>query len=851
MHRPHPLFVPVLALLVAALLPASSLAQPQPPSPIRPARPAVTNPLGGRALKTIPKQEEAPEARATDEDASRRQQGFKNKNVRYSLTFDKTDIVEVVKTISNYTGKNFILPDNLRGKITIISQSKVNADEVYAAFLAALEANNLAVYPVGKKFLKILPKKDAPRTNIPTVVEPDGYIPFNEQIVTMLFRLQHTEADQISGLIKQLGSRDGDVQQVPPDLLIVTDTGLNLHRMQRIIEQIDQAGGSGKIRIIQINYATAADIATKLGEIFDVNTNSNNPAARRTAPPRPAKGRSADGEGELAVSITRAVADERTNKLILVADDKSFGRIQEIIAELDVPTEAEGQVHVHYLENANAEDLASTLANLTSGSSGAGTGRPGRPRNVPRTSDGSVPGMSSAELFSGEVQISADKSTNSLVIVASYGDYKNLKKVIDKLDIPRRQVFVEAVIMEVSLDTTNEFGMNFHTGAAPEVSSGDVAPVVLGTQFAGTNSFSLASLLSLGGFMAGIQGPSIPGTEELGVAIPSFGVVLQALQKDSQVNVLSTPHILTSDNEEAEITVGQNVPFQSGFAPSGVSSMLGNLGGANTQTNISPALSSLAGGLGGLSSFYAPIQRQNVELKLKLTPQINESDFVRLAIEEQTEEIASNDPQLGPTTARRTAKTTIVAKNGQTVVIGGLIQERTIRTVNKVPFFGDIPILGWLFRSNETKKLKTNLLLFLTPYIINGPHDFQRIFQEKLAEREEFVQQFYDVGGGYEASIDFSRRQGPLGHLIQTVDEEALAPENGGPGRGVRVIEPEKATPAPAPEATEVSAAPEAPLDDEGAQDEEGSSEDEVLPTLPDVSPEATASTTPPSTPAS
>jgi general secretion pathway protein D len=267
------------------------------------------------------------------------------------------------------------------------------------------------------------------------------------------------------------------------------------------------------------------------------------------------------------------------------------------------------------------------------------------------------------------------------------------------------------------------------------------------------------------------------------------------MQQSSDVNVLSTPHILTSDNEEAEITVGQNVPFQAGFTPSSLGSGLGTGTAGGATGGLNP---SLLGALGGLGSLYAPINRQNVELKLSVKPQINESDFIRMTITEQTEEIASTDPVLGPTTSKRSAKTTVVAKDQETVVIGGIMQDRTIESVSKVPILGDIPILGHLFRDSTRRKTKTNLLLFLTPYIIRDTSDFRRIFERKMKERQQFVEQFYGQVPGYDVAVDFARKPGPLSRMNQSLLREEQRAENGGPGGpGERVIKPQ-GTQAPA-----------------------------------------------------
>src|SRR5690606_10761579 len=322
----------------------------------------------------------------------------------------------------------------------------------------------------------------------------------------------------------------------------------------------------------------------------------------------------------------------------------------------------------------------------------ATTGRAGARPGAGAAAATATRGGGAAELFSGEAKISPDVGTNSLVIVASQNDYRNMRLVLEKLDIPRRQVFIEAVIMEVNLNRNGEFGIQLHSGVPVGTPAGDGAGLV-GTKYGSglPPSFSLTNLVNFSGLVAGLSGPAItsPALTSLGLTIPQFGLVLHALQTSSDVNVLSTPHILTSDNEEAEITVGQNVPFQAGYAPTSVGSGLGGAGGALG------ALGGL-GGLGGLNSLYAPISRQNVELKLTVKPQINDNDFVRLSITQQTEEIASNDPVLGPTTSKRSVKTVISAKDQETVVLGGIMQDRTIESVSKVPVLGDLPLLGYL-----------------------------------------------------------------------------------------------------------------------------------------------------------
>jgi len=290
-----------------------------------------------------------------------------------------------------------------------------------------------------------------------------------------------------------------------------------------------------------------------------------------------------------------------------------------------------------------------------------------------------------------------------------------------------------------------------------------------------------------------LQGPpiTVPG---IGLTLPSFAVVLNALQTSSDVNVISTPHVTMVDNTEGEIVVGQNVPFQAGYAPN-LGGLLGTAATSATSTGTTTAPGTTVPtnllGLGGLGSLYAPIQRQNVELRLRIKPQISASDTVRLEVDEQTEEIASTDPQLGPTTSKRSAKTTVVVKDQETVVLGGLIQERTVKGVSKVPFLGSLPILGWFFRNESTTRTKTNLLLFLTPYIIRDQTDYRRIFERKLAERAEFVKRFYGESTTYQANVDYERKPGLLRKLRRSVQTELSRAEYGGPGAvDERVIAP-------------------------------------------------------------
>ena len=666
------------------------------------------------------------------------------------MSFDKRDLAEVIQFVSQFTQRNFILPERLSGKVTILSNVPIPADEVWSVFLAALDANNWALYPVGR-YWKLVEKKQSSRAVIPTYLDSGQEVPATEQMVTKLFKLGFVEAEQMRNVLAQFTSRDSDLQIVPPNTLILSDLGLNMRRLEKLIEQLDQPGGSQEIHIVAVQHAGAQDLAQKLSEILQAQAGS------KQGPTSPA---AVGGRG------ARLIADERTNKLVVIAGDNSFQSVLDLLRQLDIPT-GDGGVHVYYLENAKAEDVASTLQSFAQGLSGKR--RAAAPPSAP-TAPGATP---AADLFNGEVKVTADKNTNSLVVIASQADYRNVVKLIERLDIARRQVFVEAVIMEVNLEDDAELGASLHGGTQRDFTFANTTgsgTAVLGTALGGLSSLGgVSSLASLNGFLAGIQGPPITVS---GVSIPSFGIVLQALQSSSDVNVISTPHLIMTDNTEGEITVGQNVPFQAAYAPAGSNS-------TTTSTIVS-----------SLGSLYAPIQRQNVELKLHIKPQINQGDYVRLEVDEQTEEIASVDKTLGPTTSKRSAKTTVVARDQETVVIGGLIQERVTRSVSKVPVLGSLPLLGWLFRSESSRKQKTNLLLFLTPYVIRDQSDVRRIFERKMAEREEFVSRFYNGDAEQRRFIDYDRKPGPLARLRRGVAEELNKVENGGPGiQGERRIE--------------------------------------------------------------
>ncbi|MCA9564833.1 MAG: type II secretion system secretin GspD, partial [Myxococcales bacterium] len=562
----------------------------------------------------------------------------------------------------------------------------------------------------------------------------------------------------------------------PSNTLIITETGTNMRRLLEMVSRLDRPGGETRF-VYQVEYASASELATTLLSIFEEQDNQprqedDRRRRRRRRDEEDDGGGSDDAVGDdTSVSVSQIIADERTNQLIIVASPRSYEAIREMAELLDQPIEGEGEIHVLFLENANATELAGTLQSLTQSIQDQREDE-GRRRRTDDSEQAQPDSQAAGLTFTGDVNISADEATNALVVVASLRDFLNLERVVAQLDRRREQVYVEAVIMEITSDTNGQYGIAFNSGALPNL-DGEDFPIFGGTQLGGLNSIVLDPT-SLMGLAVGVRGPEIDGTEGLfgpGIGLPSFGAILQAVQTDTSVNVLSTPHILTTDNEEAEIVVGENVPFVTGGFGN-VSSLLSGLGnisdsGDSGDLNIG-SLAGLSGGL-GLPSFQ--VQRESVSLTLRIRPQINESNFVRLEIEEEVEDIVALSETLGPTTSTRQARTVVVVEDQQTVVIGGLIQDSVSETVSKVPVLGDIPVLGYLFRRTEQRTVKRNLLLLLTPYIIRDSSDFHAIFRRKMDERQEFLEFFGRDELDYVADIDYARKDGPFQSIFETIND--------------------------------------------------------------------------------
>jgi general secretion pathway protein D len=613
------------------------------------------------------------------------------KDQKVTFNFVDVDLSTVTKFISEITGKNFIFDERVKGKITIIAPTKLSADDAYNLFTSVLELKGFTVIPSGIDAYKIVPAIEAKQRGMHITTER---LPVNESYIARLIPLRYISSDDALRFLQPVISKDAHISAFGPgNLLLVIDSGLNVEKILTIIEAIDQPSIKEKPEIVILKYSSADTIAKILNEGMS--------RGKIRAPGQP-----------VLTDEARAVADQRLNAVVLFGDKGMRESMKSLIALLDVPSpEAQGRINVYFLENADATELSKVLEGMLKAVQPTKQAAPGAP----------VMPFEAA----GGITITPDKATNSLVVVASPADYQNLVQVIKQLDKRRRQVFVEAMIVEASIDKLKELGAKWRV-----IGRRKGEPVVIGG-FGTMDSTSLQSVLSgLSGLTTGGMGNflNVPittiGTDGIvttsTLTVPGFSALFSLEEFKDTVNVLSTPQILTSDNKEAEIMVGENVPFIS-----------------KRERDITTT-----------NTVLSSIERKDVGITLKITPQITEGDYVKLdiyqeisSLKQDTETILIN---IGPSTTKRSTKTSVVVKDKQTVVIGGLMQEREEETITKVPVLGDIPILGLLFSNKSVSKKKTNLLVFLTPHIVKEAESLAQITKDKQKEFAKVEKQYVE-----------------------------------------------------------------------------------------------------------
>lgn len=632
-----------------------------------------------------------------------------------AFDFPNAEITDVVKAISELTGKNFIIDPGVRGKITIIAPSKITVAEAYRAFLSALAINGYAVVPSGS-FLKIRSARNAQRDGIETYA--GSYYPNSDQMITRVIQLKHVSAEAINRDLRILTSKDGEMSiYAPTNSIIISDYGSNIDRIMKIIAQLDVPGFNDQLEVVPVKYAKAKDIAELVNKIVNKDNKSASQGGGTFQAGVPRFGRAGDTAGNAGSPYFMVIPDERSNSLIVVGNKSGIDRLKDLLKKLDFPIRAEesGGVYVYYVKYGDAEKIAQTLSVIAKEASPTGGGASGAAGGGVVVSPTAGVQPINQNIFGGSVKINADKNTNSLVIMASKQDYELVLSLLNKLDIPRDQVYVEAIIMEMKATDSLDWQIGYFqfdkSGSGGKAGFNGIKPDNLAALLKPVEGSG--AILGFGSKDVITVTPPTPGAQPIQIA--SLVGFINFLKTHTNANVLSTPQILAMDNQEAEIEVGDRV-----------------IAGQNVMVAVQ-----------GPSQVSPIFEDATIKLKIKpfISPTINS---VRLDLQSQVKQLstAKTPPGLinvSQPLATRSIKTNIVVPDQDTAVLGGLMKEDDIETVQKVPLLGDIPIIGWLFKSRGKSKEKTNLLVFLTPKIIRTQSDARQVLGKKLNERLKFI----------------------------------------------------------------------------------------------------------------
>ena len=565
-----------------------------------------------------------------------------------TINWKDADIRQVVEAVSAVTGKNFILDPRVTGRVTLLSPTPLGPDALYEAFLSILQVHGYVAVDSGD-LIKIIP--DATARQFPSRMGIEGAAGPDDMATTVV-QLRNVGATQLVPILRPLIPQYGHlVAHAGSNMLIISDRAANVARMVNIIHRIDQASDED-IEVVSLQHASAAEIV----RIMTALTQS--------------------GRGDGSPVTTSLVADARTNSVLIGGDKNERLRLRTLIAHLDTPLEDGGDTQVRYLRYADAEELSTKLQQHFSGQVQA-----------------AAAGQAGAAATAGEISVWADTQTNALVVNAPPKMMRSLMQIVDKIDIRRAQVLVEAIIVEVIADKSNELGVTWAVEG-----SGSNTPIAV-TNFPG----SMSGVVQLGAAAGGGGTTDPSGLIDAGITIGvgrlsdsgvSFAAILSALEGNADTNIISTPSIVTTDNEEATLNVGQEVPFVTGSY-------------SNT------------GSVGGAVNPFQTIQREQIGVKLAITPQINEGNSMVLDISQEISSLAqSSSEAVDLITNQRIVETTVIVEDGEILVLGGLLEDVLRESNQSVPILGNIPLLGNLFRSRKTEKVKTNLMIFIRPTIL-------------------------------------------------------------------------------------------------------------------------------------
>jgi general secretion pathway protein D len=583
-----------------------------------------------------------------------------------SVNFDNVDIRTVLKTIGELTGINFIPHQNVNGTVTVMSPTSIRLGDIYPFLQSILDVAGYATIEMDN-VVKVVPKAEAVKSHTQVRVGADpAAIPETDMIARQIIPLKYADAAEISEIVTPILSPGAQLATYPrTNSLVLTDTSANIRHIAQVIQQLDVEGSQEKVLLFPLAHASAQTMSEQVLRILEKSKMMTPPTGRPQAVPTVGNG-------------PRVLPDERTNSLIVVATDQDAATVGQLVQQLDIERPVGmDSVHVVYLKNGDANEVSRSLANaLTSMKLG------GPAQLAPR------------------IQVTPDTSTNALVIVAPPSDFELISQIIEKLDIVREQVMVEVLILEISDESLRELGVDWATMDNPSPDN--------------VRGFGMTNLGPRVNFLSGTaEGLAIGAWKSVGGTV-KIGAILQAMEKQSGVNILSNPNILASNHRKAKIVVGENRAFV-------------------TQSRITETVDPVT------PTVIKSFEYKDVGITLDITPHVSQGGMIRLEIKSEftklIEDVTSPSPDT-PTTAKRTAQTVVTMGSGATVVIGGLIRDDTVKTVKKVPLLGDLPLLGALFQAQSKHTQKTNLMLFITPQVMSTQEDLQEMTDQKQQQMD-------------------------------------------------------------------------------------------------------------------
>ena len=622
---------------------------------------------------------------------------------------EPTDIKDIIRAVALWTEKNVILGKGVSGKVQMISPRKVTKEEAYQAFLSALNVLKLTTVETGR-VIKIMPIRNALKGNL-EIYQGSSWSPRTDKVITQIVPLRYIDAKQIQTTLSRIVTTNSMIAYPPTNTLIISDTGYKVRRILAIIELLDVQGQQPKVALVPIKYADAKVVSQKVGEILRVSSKGKKGETQR-----------------YKISV-----DERSNSVVIFGPPRTIADVKNLVKQFDFPVDDptnQAAIRVRFLNYADAKKLAGTLSNLAQGNTRRGRTRSIGKKSKKGTSSKSSPSVSAVADLGDNVKITADESSNALLITGSRAAYEAINNLVRKLDQRRAQVYVEVDIIDVGVSNDFKFKTSIFAGSGSEQGTkmsygwqgteGGIGSLIAAQQQTTDNGIppqaAAPAVAALGqdftiGVLSG-QKVNVPGLGEV-----SPGGLITMLKSDRNSRILSSPHLLTSNNEEASITVGKKIFYRTATPPT-----LGSVGA------VSKA------------------EHEDVDLTLELRPNISHTgNYVTLKID-----LEANDGTVVnqlPDISKRKTSQIVTLKSGQTAVISGLIKTAESEGFVKIPLLGDIPILGWLFRNTDKQRQVTNLVFFITPYIVYGANDLAKIYQDKLAENSQVMESYFDDTG--------------------------------------------------------------------------------------------------------